>query len=194
MAQPSHSPTKGEAAAQGATQAATDRRGFFARTGAVVIGALVVLVPGASGLAVFLDPLRRKNGNGGKFIPVATLDAVPDDGVVRQFPVIAQHVDAWNRSREPIGAVYLRRSPGQQTPECLSATCPHAGCFVAFDDQTSTFKCPCHNSSFAPDGAIVPPSPSPRAMDTLACKVRQDEILVQYENFYTGKMEKIVKQ
>jgi quinol---cytochrome c reductase iron-sulfur subunit, bacillus type len=190
MAQPSHSPSE----AKVATQAVTERRGFLARSCAVVIGAVVVLVPGATGLAVFLDPLRRRNGNGGKFIPVATLDAVPDDGVVRQFPVIAEHVDAWNQSREPIGAVYLRRNPGQEAPECLSATCPHAGCFVAFDDQTSTFKCPCHNSSFAPDGAIISPSPSPRAMDTLACKVRQDEILVQYENFYTGKTEKIVKQ
>ncbi|MEX0979346.1 MAG: hypothetical protein WDZ48_10860, partial [Pirellulales bacterium] len=93
MAQPSHSPTVSEAAAQDAI----DRRGFLARTGAVVIGALVVLVPSASGLAVFLDPLRRKNGNGGKFLRVATLDSVPDDGVVRQFPVIAEHVDAWNR-------------------------------------------------------------------------------------------------
>jgi Rieske Fe-S protein len=190
MANPSHSPATSEAAAT----ATFERRGFLARAGAVVIGALVVLVPTASGLAVFLDPLRRKNGNGGKFIPVATLDAVPDDGVVRQFPVIAEHVDAWNRSREPVGAVYLRRKPGQQAPECLSATCPHAGCFVAYDGETSTFKCPCHNSSFTPDGQIVPPSPSPRGMDTLDCKVREDEILVKFENFYTGKTEKIVKQ
>jgi Rieske Fe-S protein len=169
-----------------------ERRSFFARTGALVIGALVGLVPAASALAVLFDPLRRR-GNGGTFIRVAPLSAVPADGVPRQFPVVAERVDAWNRTLEPVGAVYLRRKAGQAEPECLSATCPHAGCFVAYDGQTDTFKCPCHNSSFAPDGAIVPPSPSPRAMDSLACEVRQDEILVKFENFYSGKAEKIAK-
>jgi Rieske Fe-S protein len=64
---------------------------------------------------------------------------------------------------------------------------------VAYDKQTDTFKCPCHNSSFAVDGAIIEPSPSPRAMDTLESEIVGGEILVKYENFYTGKAEKIVK-
>jgi quinol---cytochrome c reductase iron-sulfur subunit, bacillus type len=189
MANPSHDPSRSTPP----EVVTLERRGFFGRLSAVLIGGFILLVPAASGLAVFLDPLRRKSTGGGAFLPVATLDAVPDDGVVRQFPVVAEHVDAWNRSQQPIGAVYLRRHAGQEVPKCLSATCPHAGCFVAYDGQTNTFKCPCHNSSFSPDGAIIPPSPSPRAMDTLECEVRQDEILVKYENFYTGKTEKIVK-
>ena len=170
-----------------------ERRGFMSRTAAVLIGGFVALVPAATGLAVFLDPLRRKSGTGA-YLRVATLSAVPADGVPRQFPVVAERVDAWNRSVEPIGAIYLRRSPGQEVPECLTATCPHAGCFVAFDRQTNTYQCPCHNSSFTIDGAIIEPSPSPRAMDTLDCKIDQDEILVKFENFYTGKTDKVVKQ
>lgn len=171
---------------------ADERRGFIAKLAAVAIGGLVALVPAASGLAVFLDPLRKRSKDAA-FLPVAPLAAVPDDGVPRQFPVIAERVDAWNQSTQPIGAVYLRRLPGQAQPECLSATCPHAGCFVAYDGTTDTFKCPCHNSSFAVDGAIIEPSPSPRAMDSLSCEVNQDEILVKYENFYTGKADKVVK-
>ena len=31
-------------------------------------------------------------------------------------------------------------------------------------------------------------------MDTLECKVDEQEILVKFENFYTGKTEKVVKQ
>jgi Rieske Fe-S protein len=172
---------------------AIERRGFFARGGALVVGGLIALVPAASALAVLLDPLRR-NGRKGKFLRVAPVSAVPDDGVPRQFPVIAERVDAWNRSLEPVGAVYVRRQKGAANPECLSATCPHAGCFVAYDGETKTFKCPCHNSSFAPDGAIIEPSPSPRAMDALDCKIDGDEVLVKFENFYAGKAEKIVKQ
>jgi Rieske Fe-S protein len=119
--------------------------------------------------------------------------AVPDDGVPRQFPIVAQHVDAWNRSLEPIGAVYLRRQPGETKIECLTATCPHAGCFVNFDAQTKTFMCPCHNSQFALDGAIIEPSPSPRPMDSLECQVANDQVLVKFEDFYSGKAEKVVK-
>jgi nitrite reductase/ring-hydroxylating ferredoxin subunit len=189
MAQSSPSPRDGPSPAD----AQLERRGFFSRTGAIVVGGLIGLVPAASALAVFFDPLRR-SGRQSKFLRVAPVSAVPDDGVPRQFPVIAEHVDAWTRSLEPVGAVYLRRQQGAAAPECLSATCPHAGCFVAYDGETNTFKCPCHNSSFEPDGAIIPPSPSPRSMDTLDCQVQQDEVLVKFENFYAGKSEKIVKQ
>ena len=172
---------------------APDRRGFLTRFGTVVVGGIAVLVPACAGLAAFFDPLRR-NGQSAKFIRVATLDALPDDGIPRPFPVIAEHVDAWNLSLEPVGAVYLRRTKDRPTPECWTATCPHAGCFVAYDDQTNTFKCPCHNSSFQADGQLISPSPSPRAMDTLECKVHEQKILVKFENFYTGKSEKVAKQ
>jgi Rieske Fe-S protein len=121
------------------------------------------------------------------------LSAIPDDGVPREFPIVAERVDAWNRSLEPIGAVYLRRQPGEAKIECLTATCPHAGCFVNFDAQTKTFMCPCHNSRFAVDGAIIQPSPSPRPMDSLECEVASDQVLVKFEDFYSGKAEKVVK-
>lgn len=169
-----------------------DRRGFFSQAMAVACGGLALLVPLVSGLVVLLDPLRRTSAVG-KRIPVAPLGAVPDDGIPHEFPVIADRVDAWNRSTAPIGAVYLRRQPGESRIECLSAICPHAGCFVKFDPQTDTYVCPCHNSQFSLDGAIVEPSPSPRPMDTLECKVSQDEILVKFEQFYSGTAKKVVK-
>jgi menaquinol-cytochrome c reductase iron-sulfur subunit len=170
-----------------------ERRGFLTRTGVFVFGAIAGLVPTVGGLAVFLDPLRRRSQSG-KFVRVTTLEAVPDDGIPREFPVVAERIDAWNRSLEPIGAVYLRRTKDQAAPECWTATCPHAGCFVAYDVQSNTFKCPCHNSEFQVDGQIISPSPSPRPMDTLECRVDSEAILVKFENFYTGKAEKVVKQ
>jgi menaquinol-cytochrome c reductase iron-sulfur subunit len=172
---------------------ATDRRGFLARGAALAIGDVVGLVPMLAGLAVFFDPLRRKHGSG-KFIRVTALDSLPDDGIPRQFPIIAEHLDAWNWSLEPIGAVYLRRGQGQATPECLTATCPHAGCFVNYDSLTNSYKCPCHNSTFRVDGQIIEPSPSPRPMDSLECKVQEREILVQFEKFYSGKTDKVAVQ
>jgi Rieske Fe-S protein len=164
----------------------------MARLLAIGCGTAALLVPLASGLVVLFDPLRRATALG-SLIPVAPTSAVPDDGRPHEFPVVAERVDAWNRSLEPIGAVYLRRKPGETKIECLTATCPHAGCFVNYDAEANEFKCPCHNSAYALDGAIIQPSPSPRQMDTLECQERDGAILVKYEEFYSGRTDKVVK-
>jgi menaquinol-cytochrome c reductase iron-sulfur subunit len=189
MSQPSPAKDKPRPPASGA---ATDRRGFLTSVWALALGAVALIVPTASGLVVFFDPLRRKGGQD-SLIPVAPLEALPDDGIPRQFPVVADRIDAWNRSREPIGAVYLRRAPGQAQVQCLTATCPHAGCFVNYDAAANIFRCPCHNSSFTVDGARIEPSPSPRPMDTLECEVAKQEVLVKFESFYSGTSEKVAK-
>lgn len=181
-----------------ACHSGSGRRGFILRALAAMVGAFVGLVPFASGLAMFLDPLRRK-GNSGGYIRVSTLDAVPDDGIPRQYPVVANRTDAWNfYPRQPIGAVYLCRQSGQdEYCEALNATCPHAGCFVDFSNEQGIFICPCHNSTFQIDGQKINPSPSPRSMDELDCDVRTvggvKEVWVKFENFYTGFAEQIRK-
>jgi menaquinol-cytochrome c reductase iron-sulfur subunit len=174
-----------------------DRRGFFVKAAAVAIGAVVALVPLAAGLLVFFDPLRRGRAGVG-FIKITTLDSVPDDGLPRAFPVVATRTDAWTFfPSEPIGAVFLRRKKGQATPEALQTTCPHAGCMLDYLTADKVFQCPCHNSSFQIDGDIIQPSPAPRPMDTLECKVVDEHgvknVLVRYENFHTGIAEKIAK-
>ncbi len=171
--------------------AVDSRRGFLAKLAAVAAGGLATLTPVAVGVWSFLDPLRRK-GAAASFLPITELSAIPDDGVPRQFAVVAERIDAWTGfPREPIGAVYLRREKGSQQVEALSATCPHAGCFVELEGNARCFRCPCHNSTFTLDGGIVEPSPSPRTMDSLECRVGpHGEVAVKWENFYSGIAEK----
>ena len=169
----------------------TDRRGFFKGALAVIIGGVALLAPLAAGLMVLVDPLRRKSGMGGA-IKVTTLEALPDDGVPRRFPVIASKTDAWNKYKEsPIGAVYLRRTSDGKV-EALNVVCPHAGCFVDFTADDKRFHCPCHKSSFEMDGAIADPkSPSPRALDSLTVKVDTDgAVWVAFQNFQAGRRDK----
>jgi menaquinol-cytochrome c reductase iron-sulfur subunit len=167
------------------------RRGFLKQACAAVLGAVAGLVPLASGLMVFLDPLRRKV-QAGEFLTVASLQALPEDGSPRKFAVIASRIDAWNRSpRTPIGAVYLRRLSPTQV-QALNVVCPHAGCFVDYNPAAKGFRCPCHDSTFALDGQISSPSsPAPRGLDELDVEIRnQSEIWVKFQNFRAGQASK----
>lgn len=174
---------------------APPRRNFMMEFWAIAIGGLVGVFPFLTGLAVFLDPLRKNTASAGaELVKIARLDAVPDDGVPRQFPVVKPKKDAWTYSpNERVGAVFLRRETGSEKIEAFNVVCPHAGCFVGYDETSSVFQCPCHTSSFKLDGSIISPSPSPRGMDTLDTSVENGWVHVRFANYMTGKHEKIEK-
>lgn len=183
-----------EDSGKGGSLATDQRRGFLTKALAITCGGLAVLPSLAAAIWSVLDPLRRSAGVG-DFVNVADLSNVPRNGLPRQFPVIADRVDAWTGfAAEPIGAVYIKLEEGSDAVKVLSATCPHAGCFVEIDSESECFRCPCHNSTFALDGSIVAPSPSPRPMDSLECKVDQaGGVLVRWQNFYTGIEKKVAR-
>jgi menaquinol-cytochrome c reductase iron-sulfur subunit len=171
------------------------RRGFITEAAAVLVGALVAVFPFAASVMPFLDPMRR-SGGGAKNLRIAPLDAVPDDGVPRRFPVVSDLTDAWtNYGQEPIGAVYLVRKKGSDKVLAFNAICPHAGCMVGFEAGKNLFVCPCHTSAFDVEGrrrldiSKVPP----RDMDSLECEVRKGEVWVRFCNFQTGLAHKVLK-
>ena len=171
----------------------SDRRSFLKKLASGVIGAVITLIPAAAGLAVWLDPARRKTNTGGQTVRVASLSALPEDGVPRKFAVLASRVDAWNKSPETaVGAVYLLREKGGK-PRALNVVCPHAGCFVDYLEARRSYLCPCHNSTFALDGKINDPkSPAPRGLDELEVEIRNDsEVWVKFQNYRAGVAEKI---
>jgi len=182
------------------TDTSDDRRTFIAKLSAVVIGSIAAICPFLVGIYVFFDPLRR-GGAGGGFVRVATLDAVPDDGVPRPFPVIKQIESQFtNFGDQPVGRVFLRREKGEQTVKAFNATCTHAGCDVEFirdstpPNEPGEFLCPCHLSAFRADGARVNPKscPAPRDLDTLKVKVDEEQgIWIDFKNFRAATHKKI---
>lgn len=176
--------------------ALSDRRGFLASLGSVVIGGFLMVVPLAAGLVTFLSPVWKKRSGGATgsdaFVRVGSLDALPPDGVPRKFTVIADQVDAWTRRPQvPVGAIYLRRTD-DKTVQAFNVICPHAGCFVNYRPDRGGYLCPCHDSTFAVDGEINDPkSPSPRGMDPLAVEIRGQEIWVRFQNFKTGHADRV---
>lgn len=169
----------------------TGRREFFKKVSAVIVGAAAILAPIGAAVSVLVDPLRRKS-KARDFVRVASLNAIPNDGIPRKFAIVADRTDAWNKyPNTPIGAVYVRRTSDNKV-EALNVVCPHAGGFVDYIPQNKCFLCPLHNSEFALDGSIKDPkSPSPRAMDTLKVEVRDGDVWVAFQNFRAGTREKI---
>jgi menaquinol-cytochrome c reductase iron-sulfur subunit len=168
------------------------RRSFVKEGLAAGLGILLGIFPFFAGLAVFLDPLRRRGNGPGKPILVTTLDSLPEDNIPRKFSVTASRSDAWNRfAQVPIGAVYLRR--GATGVTALNVVCPHAGCFVDFPPGRGEFLCPCHNSTFGLDGRVNDPrSPAARRMDDLKVEIKNGkEVWVAFQNFQAGTSKKI---
>jgi menaquinol-cytochrome c reductase iron-sulfur subunit len=168
------------------------RRDFLKKALSVAAGGATMVAPACAGLAVCLDPLRRQAAPG-LVVRVTTLEALPEEGVPRKFPILASRVDAWNKTpATPVGAVYLRRTP-EGAVQALNVACPHAGCFVDYQSERKGYFCPCHNSAFAVDGKLADTnSPSPRALDELKVEVRNEkEIWVHFQNFQAGHAEKI---
>ncbi len=179
-----------------------NRRGFLAKAIAVVAGSVALAVPAVVGIIASLNPLRQKS-QAGLLLRLTSLDALPEDGTPRRFPIIADRTDAWNRfPNEPIGAVYLRRT-GAKSVEAIQSICPHAGCIVQFtpgsgegDKQDGgKFFCPCHAASFDLAGKrLDETSPCPRDLDTLEVDIRGGvDVWVKFEGFQTGTAKKVAK-
>jgi menaquinol-cytochrome c reductase iron-sulfur subunit len=94
--------------------------------------------------------------------------------------------------------VYLRRTSETETPQAVTAVCPHLGCFVDFNTNKNIYQCPCHDSSFEADGQRINPKqcPAPRDLDALEVELRgegQNEVWVKFQKFHSGKTEKIAE-
>jgi quinol---cytochrome c reductase iron-sulfur subunit, bacillus type len=178
------------------------RRSFLVRLAAVVTGALAALFPFAAGWGVLTDPLWRGRGtstddqsDSASFSRICPLEALPADGVPREFAVTQDVTDAWTHAAaQRIGAVFLTRSEKDAGHVvALSATCPHLGCSVEFDAAKSEFKCPCHSSWFDKDGQRLS-GPARRGLDPLPIKIADDggtkEIRVEFERFQAGIAER----
>lgn len=65
-------------------------------------------------------------------------------------------------------------------PEGLLAlywVCPHLGCTVPWNDSVRLFICPCHGSTYEPNGQIIA-GPAPRPMDLMAIRIEDGRVLV----------------
>jgi Rieske Fe-S protein len=158
------------------------------------------------GLWAFIDPLTRKrtkplafrgdNKGPEGYVRIAPLESLTAGEPPQRFVVIDDKRDSWNfMPNQPVGAIFMQKT-GDEKLLVFNATCPHLGCSVSWNGRY--FHCPCHNSSFDPDGSkrvtqSGRENPSPRDLDMLQHEVIDGQIWVKYQDFYTGRPTPIPK-
>lgn len=165
------------------------RRRFLKIATCAIGGGLgaVVAVPA---IRFLLDPVGREVvTTGGAPIDVLGLDQLAVDAAPVQVRVVARSIrDAWSTITEvPLGSAWLRRLKGDQL-QALSAVCPHLGCSVAFDPKAGgdgKFRCPCHDSAFAPSGERLT-GPAERGLDELPWAIEDGRIKLTWIRYRQG--------
>jgi Rieske Fe-S protein len=156
-----------------------------------VFGAGAAGIVGVPVIRAIVDPSGKITVEGaGVFVPVANIDAVPDDGTPLKVPVIVEAPkDAWVKlPPSEIGAVFLEKRGDEIV--AFSTVCPHLGCGVDWVGGTGSFACPCHESAFGKNGDVTG-GPSPRPLDRLETRVVANKIEVKYVRFVQGTKEKV---
>ncbi len=83
--------------------------------------------------------------------------------------------DGWKTVTEKAAAWVVKT--GEQQVVAFSPVCTHLGCAVSWNTGDKTFACPCHTSSFSPDGKVIA-GPAPRALDRFDVKVENGKVLL----------------
>jgi menaquinol-cytochrome c reductase iron-sulfur subunit len=150
-----------------------DRRGFL-KIATCALGGGLGLAAVVPVVRLVVDPAGRQTVTTPKDpIDVGSADKLRVGPSWRKVDVIAPVVrDAWTTARDVVlGAAWLRR-PSESKLEALSAVCPHLGCAVGWDQAAGNFLCPCHNSRWTADGALVAATgPAKRGLDPLPIDV-----------------------
>lgn len=159
--------------------ATVTRRGFLEWTlglGAGVV-ALVAGVP-VIGALVGQPPAATRAG----FVDVGPVKDIPAGEPVG-LTFVAETQDAFEHALLPHSIWAMKAADGSIT--VFSPVCTHLGCQVFWDKTRQQFVCPCHNSIFTKDGAVVS-GPAPRGLDTLPSKVKDGVLSVQWVDYVPG--------
>jgi menaquinol-cytochrome c reductase iron-sulfur subunit len=167
------------AAQQRSDDAVVSRRGFIGW--ALGIGAgIVALVAGVPQVAALLAvPAKAKPQ---AFVEVGKLSDLPV-GEPKGLTFSSEMTDAYNVALLPHNVWAVKTSETAVT--VFSPVCTHLGCQVGWDPGKQQFICPCHNSIFTKDGALVS-GPAPRGLDALPTQIKDGVLSVQWVDYAPG--------
>ena len=146
----------------------------------------VVAVPGVE---LLVAPVG-KDPSGALWVKTIRFDSLTE-GEAKRVSIVSDRRDAWTLEKAvELGAVWLIRNGA--AIDCFSVVCPHLGCSVAAVPAGAAgphFNCLCHDSDFAIDGTRQS-GPAPRDLDSLATKVEDGYVLVDFRTYRQGTPDK----
>ena len=140
------------------------RRGFLVGSIIAMMGAITAAL-GIPAMGYLLVPGREKKQQ--KWIEAADLTDLRQD-TPEQVVFQRVHRDGWKLVTE--NAVAWVVKTGEKEVIAFSPICTHLGCAVSWRPSDQTFACPCHTSSFSPDGKVIS-GPAPRPLDRFDVRV-----------------------
>lgn len=118
------------------------------------------------------------------------LDAMPMANIKGDKPMICAvtttRVAGWSTTLEEQQVFIL---PAHDR-KALSSACPHEGCNVIWREESNDFSCPCHDSSFGPDGTRLG-GPAQRGLDPLPTREKDGMLQVQCQTFMNSTVERV---
>lgn len=126
-----------------------------------------------------LDPLTRTSTET-QWSDLGPADDFKEVDVPQKRTISITQMDGWRKVVMEKSVYVVKESSGELA--VFTATCPHLGCSVKWNDTGKEFKCPCHNGVFNTSGKLQS-GPPPRDMDTLDSKVEDGHLKVRYQSF-----------
>jgi menaquinol-cytochrome c reductase iron-sulfur subunit len=160
------------------------RRSFLKKSLGVLLGLVAAAVAWPMGASLVSPSYRKPKLH---YTKVPGFGSMPIGQPVK-LSVPDPTVDAYMRGQEVQYVWAIRQSATEAT--VFSPICTHLGCQHSWQPERHEFICPCHGSVFAISGQVMG-GPAPRPLDTLAHKIENGELWVQWERFLPGTFEKI---
>ncbi len=136
------------AQADNATPAPVRRGRFDATRRQVIVGTSAAAASAVA--AVAIDRTLTRQGE--PDAPASALE--PTDGQWQPVAPSSEVTDAGMTRFERDSLIgFVRRVDGRL--EAVSGVCTHQGCKLWFDNSADSLRCPCHTTSFAPDGQLL---------------------------------------
>jgi len=135
-----------------------------------LLGGIVQAALALPALAYLLIP-GRKRTNGG-WTDAGGIAEIPADRPV-ELAVQRERQDVWKSSVEKMTVWAVKKDDSEVV--VYSAQCTHLGCGYHWDDQEEHFVCPCHESVFSKDGAVIS-GPAPRPLDRFQTRIEGNRL------------------
>jgi menaquinol-cytochrome c reductase iron-sulfur subunit len=108
------------------------------------------------------------------WVEVARVDDIPTTEP-REILFERRRVDGWRTLNERTSVWVVKDGSGQVI--ALAPGCTHLGCAYHWSAENHEFVCPCHASTFAPDGKVTA-GPAPRALDRYATRIENGRLKI----------------